>query len=307
MEKTAKKQDTAPVVTVEIDDASIPSILDTGFVRDYAVTSYLHSHSYYELFAAVEAALYLEGADHVQWTLPAGSICLIPPGFFHRVRAGDKLAIRFQVLPRDCETERDTKSVYDACTAIFSAIHTPLIRTDTDSDSLCRLLLTIRDELSAHRLGGKTYASLLLGTFYIRLIRSLSQDLPRPLPDTPPADTDPPLRQLEIDEYFTAHYAESITAEDMARDLHLSKRQLSRILSAIYNRSFREILINTRLQQALHLLTGTAYSIEEIAAMVGYGSLSGFYAAFQKRFSVTAGEYRRAKRDVSVAANAEEA
>ena len=65
MEKTAKKQDTAPVMTVEIDDASIPSILDTGFVRDYAVTSYLHSHSYYELFAAVEAALYLEGADHV--------------------------------------------------------------------------------------------------------------------------------------------------------------------------------------------------------------------------------------------------
>lgn len=48
MEKTAKKQDTAPVMTVEIDDASIPSILDTGFVRDYAVTSYLHSHSYYE-------------------------------------------------------------------------------------------------------------------------------------------------------------------------------------------------------------------------------------------------------------------
>lgn len=296
-----------PVFTTSIGDARISSILDTGFVRDYAVTSYLHSHSYYELFAAVESALSLEDADGVRRTLPARSICLIPPGFFHRVRSGDKLAIRFQVLPHDCETDRDTKSVYDACTAIFSAIHTPLIRTDADSDSLCGLLLTIRDELSANRLGGETYASLLLGTFYIRLIRSLSQDLPRPLTDTPPTSNDPTLRQLEIDEYFTAHYAESITAEDMARDLHLSKRQLSRILSAIYNRSFREILVHTRLQQAVHLLTGTAYSVEEIASMVGYGSLSGFYSAFQKKFSVTAGEYRRAKRDVSVAANAEEA
>ena len=295
-----------PVFTTSIGDARISSILDTGFVRDYAVTSYLHSHSYYELFAAVESALSLEDADGVRRTLPARSICLIPPGFFHRVRSGDKLAIRFQVLPHDCETDRDTKSVYDACTAIFSAIHTPLIRTDADSDSLCQLLLTIRDELSANRLGGETYASLLLGTFYIRLIRSLSQDLPRPLPDTPPTSNDPTLRQLQIDEYFTAHYAESITAEAMARDLHLSKRQLSRILSAIYHRSFREILVNTRLQQALHLLTSTAYSIEEIAAMVGYGSLSGFYAAFQKKFSVTAGAYRRDKRDVSTIERVEE-
>lgn len=296
-----------PVFTTTLGDARIQSILDNGFVRDYSVTSYLHSHSYYELFAAVESALSLEDADGVRRTLPARSICLIPPEFFHRVRSGDKLAIRFQVLPHDCETDRDTKSVYDACTAIFSAIHTPLIRTDADSDSLCLLLLTIRDELSANRLGGKTYASLLLGTFYIRLIRSLSQDLPRPLPDTPPTSNDPTLRQLEIDEYFTAHYAESITAEDMARDLHLSKRQLSRILSAIYNRSFREILVHTRLQQAVHLLTGTAYSVEEIASMVGYGSLSGFYSAFQKKFSVTAGEYRRAKKDVFSGGSTEKA
>lgn len=286
-----------PVFTTSIGDASIPSILDSGFVRDYTVTSYLHSHSYYELFAAVESALYLEGADNTSWTLPAGSVCLIPPGFFHRVRGGDKLAIRFHVQQRECET--DTDSVYGACTAILFAIRTPLIRTDADSDSLCQLLLTIREELSAHRLGGKTYASFLLGTFYIRLLRSLSQDLPHAFQTTRRTADDPTLRQLEIDEYFTAHYAESITAEDMARDLHLSKRQLSRILSAIYNRSFREILVNTRLQQALHLLTRTAYSIEEIAAMVGYGSLSGFYAAFQKKFSVTAGAYRRNKRDVS--------
>ena len=76
-----------PVFTTSIGDASIPSILDSGFVRDYTVTSYLHSHSYYELFAAVESALYLEGADNTSWTLPAGSVCLIPPGFFRRGQA----------------------------------------------------------------------------------------------------------------------------------------------------------------------------------------------------------------------------
>lgn len=301
MEKSAEKQYTAPVVTVEIGDASIPSILDNGFVRDYSITSYLHSHSYYELFAAVDSALSLEGADGAHWTLPAGSVCLIPPGFFHRVRAGDKLAIRFHVLPRVCETDTDTEPFYNACTALLSAIRTPQIRTDADSDSLCQLLLTIRDELSAHRLGGKTYASFLLGTFYIRLVRSLSQDLPRSLPDIRREEEDPAIRQLQIDEYFTAHYAEPITAEDMARDLHLSKRQLSRILTEIYRRSFREILVNTRLQQAVHLLTGTDHPIEEIASMVGYSSLSGFYAAFRKKFSVSAGAYRRDKRDVSAA------
>ena len=56
---------------------------------------------------------------------------------------------------------------------------------------------------------------------------------------------------------------------------------------------FREILIDMRMQQAVHLLITTDQSAEAIAAAVGYTSLSGFYYIFQKKLGMTAEEYRR--------------
>ncbi len=100
-------------------------------------------------------------------------------------------------------------------------------------------------------------------------------------------------RQIRIDEYFNTHYSESISEDDLAQHFNLSKRQLNRILQNIYNMSFREKLILVRMQQAKQLLLSTDHSIEAIAEMVGYSSLSGFYYAFRKTYNIAAGEYRK--------------
>ena len=78
----------------------------------------------------------------------------------------------------------------------------------------------------------------------------------------------------------------------MAREIGLSKRQLSRVLRQIYNMSFREKLVDTRLHHAAKLLTRTDIPIEKIGYMIGYNTPSGFYTAFKKRFGVSGGEYR---------------
>ena len=279
-----------PVFTTSIGDARIQSILDNGFVRDYSVMTNIHTHSYYELFAAVDDTLTLEGADGAAWPIPHGAICLVPPGFFHRIRSGDKLAIQFHITRAESRPD-PAELIFGSCKKILAELRTPLVLCD--SGTLCALLLSIREEMTETRLCGKSYTSLLLGTFYVHLLRALTRELPQEIRPASRSDPAVSLRQLEIDEYFTAHYAESITAEDMARALHLSKRQLSRILAEIYRRSFREILIDTRLQQAAHLITSTDYPIDRIASIVGYNSSSGFYAAFLKKFGIPAGAYRR--------------
>ena len=48
-----------------------------------------------------------------------------------------------------------------------------------------------------------------------------------------------------------------------------------------------------RLSHAVQLLTITDLPAEEIAGLVGYGSVSGFYDAFRKRYGVPAGSYKQ--------------
>ena len=49
--------------------------------------------------------------------------------------------------------------------------------------------------------------------------------------------------------------------------------------------------------QAMKLLTRTNLNIRRISELVGYESSTGFFIAFKKRFRVTPGEYRAAKKE----------
>ena len=92
--------------------------------------------------------------------------------------------------------------------------------------------------------------------------------------------------------WFADHFAKQTTEEDLARDISLSPRQLSRVLSDIYGMSFREKLVEVRLHRAAQLLEQTEMNIDKVASSVGYLSFSGFHRAFVKFFGCTPFEYR---------------
>ena len=77
--------------------------------------------------------------------------------------------------------------------------------------------------------------------------------------------------------------------------MHISKRQLSRVLRQLYGTSFRKLLIDVRMSRAVQLLDTTELPAEEIAAQVGYHSVSGFYDAFRKKYGMPVGSYRKEK------------
>ena len=93
--------------------------------------------------------------------------------------------------------------------------------------------------------------------------------------------------------WFAENLANQITEDDLAAEISLSSRQLSRVFSDIYGMSFKEKLIEIRLHRAAQLLEQTELRVDEIAAAVGYGSPSGFHRAFNKYFGCTPFEYRK--------------
>ena len=93
------------------------------------------------------------------------------------------------------------------------------------------------------------------------------------------------------DRYFSGG-AQDRSAEELAGLLRVSKRQMNRCLQEYYGMSFREKLVHTRMECAAWLLRTSERSVEEIVPIVGYGSESGFFKAFRRRYGMTPLEYR---------------
>jgi AraC-like DNA-binding protein len=81
---------------------------------------------------------------------------------------------------------------------------------------------------------------------------------------------------------------------ELARDLGVSRRSLSRSLNA-QNVRYRDICIRVRHRLAMHFLERTTRSIKEIAAATGYGDLSAFHRAFKQMTGSTPKQWRRAR------------
>lgn len=95
-----------------------------------------------------------------------------------------------------------------------------------------------------------------------------------------------------IDMYFERNLAQNPGAEDLARQLHLSRRHLNRILQANYGMGFREKLLQARLEKAKWLLRHTEKSVSVIAGEVGYTYDSAFREAFYRQVGMTPQAYR---------------
>jgi AraC-like DNA-binding protein len=152
----------------------------------------------------------------------------------------------------------------------------------------------LRDEIRAPGIGTKEYIESVLSRLYLLLMRKLCERDERSDEKSQIKNGDEQeKRRLQSEEYFQEYYMQSITEDHMAERMCLSRRQLSRVLREIYGKSFRQLLIEERLNRAAQLLLTTDQSVEAIALAVGYTSLSGFYSAFRQSFGISAGQYRK--------------
>jgi len=78
--------------------------------------------------------------------------------------------------------------------------------------------------------------------------------------------------------------------QQLAKRLHLGTRTLQRRLKD-ENTTFKELLINSRIEAAKHYLSEGKYSIGEIGYLLGFSSLSNFVRFFKKHFEQTPTEY----------------
>ena len=88
-----------------------------------------------------------------------------------------------------------------------------------------------------------------------------------------------------------------LTADRLARRLHLPTRALSEAINQRQGMNLSQYVNGFRLRRAAHLLAQTDLGLAEVMAQSGFLTRSNFYREFQRAYGQTPVGYRRFARE----------
>ena len=156
-----------------------------------------------------------------------------------------------------------------------------LFRTGLDKD-LEHLLLSIYQASAARDPYSARMRNPLMSTFFLQLLKKYEQVAQISSHSNLRWKTE--FAQMLI--YIQTNYR-TVTLEDVSKKFGYSQRQIIRIIRNSTDKTFTELLTQLRMEKAAALLKQGNLSIENIAAEVGYSSLSGFYHSFVRYYGST--------------------
>lgn len=92
--------------------------------------------------------------------------------------------------------------------------------------------------------------------------------------------------------YIENHYCEKLTLTALAEKIYVSQWYLSKLLNKYTDKSFSDLLNQTRINQSKKLLAEPSLKIHEISDMVGFGDVTHFSKIFKKFEGVSPNEFR---------------
>lgn len=256
--------------------------VENGDIRKHTWHSKRHCNAEFELHVILRGESILDVEDQ-QYQICTGQGVLIAPGIYHK--------------PCTCPGEFERFSLN------LSISDGPLLRAMKEAvpQNLCfsppatfvELCHRIVEESTYNHPFREKAQEALLTLLAIELIRQLR--LVKNI-TTGLQEGESLARTDLIDNYFEHCFAQNNGCTALAEQLHLSTRQLDRVLKEHYGMGFKEKLIQTRMDRAALLLRTTDKRVQDIMEIVGYNSVNAFYKAFHKQFSVAPQQYRHQHR-----------
>lgn len=99
-------------------------------------------------------------------------------------------------------------------------------------------------------------------------------------------------RLEEVFTYIKGHYTDKMTLEEIAQVACMSPNYFSFYFKKVTGRTFKEHVVELRLQRAEELLKTTEMSVLEIATACGFSNMSNFYRLYKKHRSLSPGDER---------------
>lgn len=264
-------------VVVRLDDTRFVLSINTALHEaQYSWDTERHCNGDYE-FHMILSGKCLVNVDNQLYEISSGHTILIAPGQYHKPQSVSsdfrRLSLSFS-LSGSMQVQ-----------IVQQIMPCKVIRLPLPVQQISRQLIEEVSEASAFQ---SEMLHALAKQLLICILRTLeiSQS---PAKDNTSADW----RTGVIDDYFEKHASAYGTESELAELLHLSRRQLSRVLQTNYGMNFRQKLMSARMEHAGWLLRSTSQSVTEVCNAVGYTSEAMFYKNFKSYHGMTPLQYRK--------------
>lgn len=245
-----------------------------------------HAHSNPEVHFMLRGGLQYE-MEEDRITLNAGQVLIIPSNMPHRLEnptPSGLLRFTLNVSIEPVGGDAEALFLRDAL-AVKKPVVFPL-------DGAVKTLLEDSLDEAVHRVSGfmiMLESNLL--SLLILIARTLSNS-PRATYRVRENQGMNKQRLYQILALMERGLSEPLTVHEIAAQVHLSTKQVQRIVQGEYGISVKQQMMRMRLQRAKELLKDAHQSIAGISAALGFASEQSFCRFFQKQEGCTPGKYR---------------
>ena len=238
---------------------------------------FVHTHSFYELEIVISGTLKLQ-INSVLMEVKTADFWMSLPNDIHDIYptdgGGELLSVKF--------TDRILSAEMRDC---FNTLKKSLFGTLTEADlKKCReMFLGILENYCKieSEFGSEIYAKSAL-EMMLAYVMNYCVDLPEKMNGKKNGGG----RIFDAVDYIKKNYREPITVNHISRHFNYSPNYFSSKFKDVIGCSAIDFINNERLRHAYYLLTTSDMTVSEIAAFVGFDSLSYFSKLFKRRYGM---------------------
>jgi len=283
-------------LNTRIGDMDVDIFMQPAFVmRQGPLTSHFHAHQHVECHIIHRGFMEIQTEQQLL-RLDAGHVCLLPKHLNHYIRQTSEDIIKCSFTIRLTRNKSKELSIFDEYSAVldvqqvtvllptafafFERYHPAILSAALESSPI-----------SCFRLQALT-TLLILDLYDLVKMYIPPQDLSGTISIDAASQPETDEYLFHIETFMHKHYMEDISLHTLAEHVHLSPRQIERILKNHSGLSFGETLLQQRMWAAREHLANPCIPISEIPTLVGYRSYSGFYSSIKKFWGATPNEVR---------------
>jgi AraC-like DNA-binding protein len=229
-----------------------------------------HNHRFYEGFVLLKGDITLITPWETQH-VESGSIVLFSPGTVHQWQTHDQPCL-WLVLSFDLD----------------HALITPQKKQWPVCPELIWVVTQIYETINLQLPGWQLRANSYLGVIYASLVSLIET----PSDEKKQIETTSQLI-TRVDELLQENLNNPMTLEEIATEVSMSSRHLTRQFKATTGMTIHDRLEAIRMERAAGLLRRTNLSIEEIAGNVGIVNSAYFAKRFRQRFDISPYKFRK--------------
>ena len=298
--QTRQRTESTPqaLVILHENEAYFPTFVHAAIDQDRPIgdirTFHEHTHDLYHIVLYTQSSgFYLKcGA---KYPAEPGTLVIVSPGESH-----DFVSLRHSSVYSEITFSLGTRAgkvltipferVLNSYTGVTGQLHSEPHLPRTTTQELLIIMIQIMDYLQSPSAMADFYAHRALASLFDVIVAHCYSET---IPGAALAQDNP---ILQVKQYIDEHYAEAITAEDLALMSHCSKGHLFRTFKKSFRVSPLAYQQDLRFAAAQKLLRFTSLRCYEIAQRVGYSNIYYFYRQFKKRMGVTPRHYRQSLR-----------